>query len=94
MCKQSDQIESDFQRFQATGELPAAWEPEPYRCGYCFECEEGQPCSVVPSAMELARHQSEFDARVDEMNRELEEIESGSVEAPRFGWVNQIGRRA
>jgi len=35
---------------------------------------------------------AEFDARVDEMNRELEQereaIESGSVEPPRFGWLN------
>lgn len=33
---------------------------------------------------------AEFDRRVDEINRELEEIESGSVEPPRFGWLNQI----
>lgn len=32
----------------------------------------------------------EFDRRVDEINREMEAIESGCVEPPRFGWLIQI----
>lgn len=96
---QDDQIRADLARFNATGELPAAWTPEPYRCGYCFECEEGQACTVAPSALELARHQSEFDARVDEINRdpeiaahlaELDAIESGCAEPPVGGWITNI----
>ena len=34
----------------------------------------------------------EFDRRVDEMNSELDAIESGSVEPPALGWINRIGR--
>ncbi len=34
----------------------------------------------------------EFDRRVDEINREMEDIESGSVEPPRFGWLIGVGR--
>lgn len=29
MCKQMDKIRADLQTFQQTGELPAAWEPDP-----------------------------------------------------------------
>jgi hypothetical protein len=28
MCKQTDQIRADLNRFNETGELPAAWAPE------------------------------------------------------------------
>lgn len=66
MCKQTDRIKADLQRFQQTGELPAAWEPEP---------------EVTDE---------EFDRRVDEINREMDAIESGVVEPPPGGWLNQI----
>ena len=35
----------------------------------------------------------EFDRRVDEINREFEAIESGSVEPPPGGWLIEIGVR-
>ncbi len=65
MCRQ---CVIDLERWQATGELPPAWTPEP----------DGV---------------DEFDRQVAEVNAELEAIESGSVEPPRFGWINQIGVR-
>ena len=33
---------------------------------------------------------SEFDARVAEINAETEDIAGGCVEPPRFGWLSQI----
>ena len=66
MCKQ---CVIDLERWQATGELPPAWEPEP------------EPVT------------DDFDSQVDELNAELDAIESGSVEPPALGWVNQIGVR-
>lgn len=35
-----------------------------------------------------------FDAQIDEINRELEAIESGCVEPPRLGWLINIGLQA
>lgn len=72
---QEEKIRADLANFNATGELPEAWEPTRYV------------------------DDEEFDRRLDEINMddeiaaELEAIESGSVEPPRFGWLCQIGQK-
>lgn len=70
---QEEKIKADLRMFQLTGELPAAWEPEP-----------AEPTRYVDD--------TEFDRRISELNRELEEIESGCVEPPRFGWLSNLSR--
>ncbi len=55
-------------------------------CGKSFDWHTRSPTRYVDD--------EEFDRRVDEINREMEALELGSVEPPKFGWLNQIGRRA
>ena len=50
------------------------------------------PDAWTPEQPEADLTDEEFDRRVDEMNRELDAIESGCVEPPRFGWITS--RRA
>ena len=53
-----------------------------------------QETGELPDAWEVEPELSdaEFDRRVDEINRELEAIESGCVEPPPLGWLCQIGK--
>jgi hypothetical protein len=64
----TNRIRAELAHWQETGELPAAWEPEP------------------TEAPEID------DARLDEMMREREAIESGCVEPPPLGWLCQLSR--
>ncbi len=50
-----------------------------------------EPWAAIAPESEAAED-AEFDRRIDEINRELDAIESGSFEPPRFGWLNRIGR--
>lgn len=82
-------IRAELKRFQETGELPDAWEVEPEEetCMCCGARAKAGVCSISPD------HDAyEFDRRVDEINRELEAIESGCVEPPKLGWLCEIGK--
>lgn len=58
-----------------------------------FQLTGELPDAWAPEEPEADLSDEEFDRRVDEMNRELEAIESGSVEPPALGWINRIGVR-
>jgi hypothetical protein len=55
-----------------------------------------QETGELPEAWAPSRYvdDEEFDRRVDEINREMEAIDAGCIEPPKFGWLIQIGRRA
>ncbi len=92
-------IKADLDHFFRTGEIPEPWAaiaPEPVDEPECrgHESTDGPIGNTVYCDGTCRRHVSdaEFDRRIDEINRELDAIESGSVEPPRFGWLNRIGR--
>ncbi len=69
-------IRDDLKRFAETGELPPAWEPE------CpgHESTNGPAGISVYCDGTCQISDAEFDRRVDEINREIEAIESGCFE--------------
>jgi hypothetical protein len=98
-----EQIRADLKRFQETGELPEAWavDEDVAECmGHDSEMfpeeSNGYPRTIYcdGACRWPARRitDEEFDRRVAEINRELEAIESGCVEPPPLGWLNEIGK--
>jgi hypothetical protein len=75
MCTQDDQIRADLARFNATGELPAAWDPAIDDCCYIDDAQLDE----LNRDPDIAAHLAELDA-----------IESGCAEPPALGWAINI----
>jgi hypothetical protein len=81
----TNRIRAELAHWEETGELPAAWEPEP-DCS-CSRGGNAAFCECQGNAPEIN------DRELEEMNRELDEQLSGSVESPRGGWLSNLRRR-